>query len=818
MLFGSRRTEELTRVVGVDNTDAENPKDIYGDCKYRTSQRDIFIYDLPSDDYRRISFKEALLETEVFRGEAPYQIRQEMFEIVNGLNRDDTSRVIENYKNNIQTYNARTGESFSDRMIPALISSGGARDTYAVAQRFADLDYDVMTDQDVRQVVQTLLCAPASVQAALGARVADANIQGTFGSADSPFTVSVDSNSPMTVGGHAGLVSGSMPLAEATNAFLYANVSSNGNVSTSSEMKSGSKLNAWLSASMSGVEKNIESEEFTTALNQRKELLMDIAKGLAATNENNVMAVRDAFRKVLDDNVRSNGSYSSKKSFATLKADMQRVRESASAMKGNSADRVRGEALRNSLAVDTAANPFAKAVTGDGSRVTYDADLLDSSSASLISDHCINFSSASLAMEGRVLLHGETVNGVTFSESSADDWLDAVHSEAKTSAQKASANRTAETTKAFLKSRSDLENAVKSGISSALKGNSRNGSGDGIFSQHAVRGRASATSAVDAFLQGSPGQGFEQAGATFYDNNQSALAFGRVNDNTNAVRRIGNGGTFEGTDVFNATARAFLSQPINGATLVLMAENDIHIPFNILLWRLWIQMKMYTGILMESGYPTGASTYGHSNFAIGEEVATKTLTGNFTFYHNAIVWRQKAIMHLRNVCPRGYEGGWTTRFISRVQDELNVVAPRQRGSLLSTLVGITENSWNGSRLNFVRTQRVISSGGEQLSYMDRVDLFGSYSGAMYYEKVHQLQDSQQYSFVNSRYADEYAQPNTIAHLGAHYVYNSDDKKFNKYTCGSGHLSGNRTGRGAKNVWEGNGRLFPEQAKINYVLS
>jgi hypothetical protein len=64
MLFGSRRTEELCVSNGVSDLST-----------YRTSQRDIFIYDLPSDDYRRISFREALLETEIFQDTAPHAIR-----------------------------------------------------------------------------------------------------------------------------------------------------------------------------------------------------------------------------------------------------------------------------------------------------------------------------------------------------------------------------------------------------------------------------------------------------------------------------------------------------------------------------------------------------------------------------------------------------------------------------------------------------------------------------------------------------------------------------------------------------------------------
>lgn len=811
MLWGNRRTEELSRDT------------------YRTNQRDIFIFDLPSDDYARMSFREGLLETEVFDTLAPHPIRQDiMGQVAATLNNGGgLQKKMQTYRNNISLYNSKTGESRSDRNIPVFLYhdfGNGNSNEFKIARTFGDLDYDVLTDSDVLQVAQTIGTGDIlqAVQGFSATPAADppaspggaTNVGSVF-----PLQVSVASSSPMTVGGHAALVSGSLPLAVAANALLYAAVGADGKVSPSKDMDN-SKFSAWLKAHEAKIEKNKENDQFNTVINQRKQLIQDVLSGFHESTDQNAMEVRKAFCDAFDKNVQKNGTYASKKSFDTLKADLQRVRESASKLPAGFA-KAQSRGLRQTFVSDLSENPFATATSASGAPVSYSAQKLNEATKQLISDQSTNFSQASVAMEDRVILHGATVAGVPFSEDSAAAWAAAVASEAKTSAQRASAQTTQSVAADFIASRKAFESTVQQSIQGAVTSTSSATSTDGIFTNNEYREPVSAQGNVSKLLFG--GLGAERAG----------LPFDRLEVNTDGSNISSNKILREAKFSGNDAALAFLNAPITGEVLLAMADNNIHIPFNLLLWRLWIQLKMFSGILMQSGYQTGASVYGNTNFAIQEEVATKTLLGNFTFYHNAIVWREQAVMHLRNICFRGYEGGWSTRYYSGnkgmavagdeednttgILYELYEVPARQRGSVLSTLIAVTENRWNGP-LNFVRGQRVFTETGEQVAYTDRVNLFDTYSGQLYYALVHGITDSMQKSQINASYLDEYGEPNTIAHMGAHYVYNSNEKKFNLYRCGTGHLSGNRTGRGVKAVVQGSGRLLPDQESINYVLN
>jgi len=786
MLFDSRRNDTLSL------------KD------YKTSQRDIFLYDLPEDQYKRVSFRDAIDECDVF--EADGGIRSEFWDFANELNEALGSTSTALSKQN-------------PRRIPIFVVRNGEQ--YTVANRFGDLDPEVLTDDDIRQVLSTIPAgktfdSSGNIIGSTPSNVTSIPAETSFASIPdwkvASISVLVPTRSPLYIGGFAGLVSGSLPLSESANAFMYADVDvSRGEVRESDSMRATSKLSAWLNATMSSVSGK-DDEAFQTALDQRNAMLVDIIKSVSSSSAAGIIAVRGALVKAFEDNVSADGTYVSGRSFDRLKADVSRVRDAAATLRGTESDAVAGDLLIKALEDETA-NPFATAKTADGTHVTVNTDALRGSAhADAIARACSSFGDASLAMEGRVLLHGATVGGVVFSADTADAWSSAVTASAKTSAQKSAAQRTSNFVSAFKSAHADFERSVRSSLmaSGALV--------DAAVLSGARRSNARATSSSST-------RASEQTDMDSFLFGDGVMSVGRRQEEP--VKRPS---TYTATTkphlaLENYQARLatpeflpILNLPITAKTIRNMLENNIHVPFNILLFRLWIQLRMYTGILMRSGYETGASVVGHTNFAMGAEVATKTITGNFTFYYNSLVWKEKAVMHLRNICPRGYDGGWNTKFIDNLQEELYSKPARSRGSLLSALIPITENSFVFP-LNFVPNQRVITADGNQYAYKDRIDLFGSYSMASYYSRIHGLDDSQSASEINSRYADEYRVPNTIAYLGAHYVYNQQEAKFSSYKAGSGHLSGNRTGTGAKAVWNGTGgRLFPDQAKRVYVLS
>lgn len=262
-----------------------------------------------------------------------------------------------------------------------------------------------------------------------------------------------------------------------------------------------------------------------------------------------------------------------------------------------------------------------------------------------------------------------------------------------------------------------------------------------------------------------------------------------------------------------------LNIPITRDAFMQMANKNIHIPVNLLLWRLWIRNRMYTAIMFRSGLDTGATTYGHANFVVSAEGSTKTLEGHLTFYYGSIVWQDKNVLHLPNMRPRGHIGGWGTKFIENISEVFDFRIPEEdRGSILVTMVPVTENSWRFP-LNFVPTQRYINSRtGNNETYADKIRLYGSYSGSEYYEAIHGLNDSVALSETHDRYNNQYTVANTIAYEGKHFVYSPATGAFNILRAGAGHLSGDRTGRGAQAVWEGHGTLFPSQDGVVYNLA
>jgi len=87
---------------------------------------------------------------------------------------------------------------------------------------------------------------------------------------------------------------------------------------------------------------------------------------------------------------------------------------------------------------------------------------------------------------------------------------------------------------------------------------------------------------------------------------------------------------------------------------------------------------MSSAILMKSGYETGATFVGHSDFELGDDVISKLHYGNFTFYSKAVVTNPKNIIIAENVFCQGYVRGDGVRFFD-VHTQDNRGAPRPGG-------------------------------------------------------------------------------------------------------------------------------------------
>lgn len=169
-------------------------------------------------------------------------------------------------------------------------------------------------------------------------------------------------------------------------------------------------------------------------------------------------------------------------------------------------------------------------------------------------------------------------------------------------------------------------------------------------------------------------------------------------------------------------AMAFLTTRCdNGHDWLHLIEHDVHVPISFILWRLDIEHKMNSAILMVGGESTGVNLYGHSNFQFGADTIAKMLVGHFTFHSKAVVTEQRHVHILENVKWDGYRGGSNCTFLTlndrdhvgRVEDEVNTNRP----SIVSTAVPISFDNKDLSRvMSFVGKTVLPLNQGDKVTY------------------------------------------------------------------------------------------------------
>ena len=72
-----------------------------------------------------------------------------------------------------------------------------------------------------------------------------------------------------------------------------------------------------------------------------------------------------------------------------------------------------------------------------------------------------------------------------------------------------------------------------------------------------------------------------------------------------------------------AFAKAFLYAKITRGAIMSMIKHNIYVPFAVLLARPYMTYSMSSAVMMKGGYDTGATYVGHSDFQLGDDVASK---------------------------------------------------------------------------------------------------------------------------------------------------------------------------------------------------
>lgn len=231
-----------------------------------------------------------------------------------------------------------------------------------------------------------------------------------------------------------------------------------------------------------------------------------------------------------------------------------------------------------------------------------------------------------------------------------------------------------------------------------------------------------------------------------------------------------------------------------------LIDNDIHVPCNIILWRNFIEHDMASAILMKGGLETGANLYGHSNFATGNDVVSKMIYGNYTFYSKAIVWKERNLHIIENIKPVQYRGGNNTKFTIRRKDLDD--QDRSRSSIIATAIPITEND-----------QPFVMSFTGKLEIPDINDLIDgktptSYSTWEYYDdEVWQIgQSIKNDDMGRDSFFDRQDRINVHALQGLQANYNRASRQYDKWIDAKGHRGRNGSYPGAARVWNGQGFL------------
>jgi len=131
---------------------------------------------------------------------------------------------------------------------------------------------------------------------------------------------------------------------------------------------------------------------------------------------------------------------------------------------------------------------------------------------------------------------------------------------------------------------------------------------------------------------------------------QTFMLASEIKHNTNIVNSSASG-------YHKLLARAFTLLPITRQSMLNLAQNNILVPMNFLLFRPHMQYKMRTLIKCQLDGGSGKTYIGHTDLGIEGEIATKTQKMNFTTYMRAVVKEPKNVYVQHNVFSEEYQGG-----------------------------------------------------------------------------------------------------------------------------------------------------------------
>jgi hypothetical protein len=276
-------------------------------------------------------------------------------------------------------------------------------------------------------------------------------------------------------------------------------------------------------------------------------------------------------------------------------------------------------------------------------------------------------------------------------------------------------------------------------------------------------------------------------------------------------------GNNDQTILHRAAAIAWLLSPCDKrAHWENLINQNVHVPLNIILWRLWIEHNTSAAVMMRGGYATGVTVFGSANFANASDSVSKILYGTYTFRAQAIVKDPKAIVIIDAVRPESYRGGNNCVFIDPEIPEHRVahtIRATDRPSIIATLVGITHQPL--PRIVSFTGQLPVTQAQQQFSRPDRQYHSFAYYSRVVYPEIFENSGGLQHGQDN--FETRQARINITALQGHQFDYNPVSNRYDIVTECAGHRGRNGSGRGAAAVWNGQDKMLPVQNWNDYVL-
>lgn len=250
------------------------------------------------------------------------------------------------------------------------------------------------------------------------------------------------------------------------------------------------------------------------------------------------------------------------------------------------------------------------------------------------------------------------------------------------------------------------------------------------------------------------------------------------------------------------------NQVITASMTYAVFGDEYYKGFDIILLRPFQTYRMSSAIFLKSGYETGATFVGHSDFQLGDDVVSKLHYGNFTFYSKAIVKNPKNIIITPNVFCQGYLGGTGIKFFG-AEGYNDAGAPveyrpdtgRHKADLISVIIpaGGADSMKNPIRMVPYNEADEQYGGGTQLYDLPEEamkDLSTMYNLAEY------SQDLNSDSFMPFQELQRHC--NVVCYRGHQFSFDEYSKSHSRVTVNTGHWG--------PNVYPGVGRVRAGEMK------